>query len=195
MQERDEAADESPEDQQGAGGATASSARWVALAKVGRVHEALEGVETADLSEPAKQEVRIQILHQSGDSEGAAKLVREHLEQTTMEVAGATYFATIAYGGGDLVLASALISVAVGHVEEESELRALLDMATEMREADLVGQVRSRLGEFFPQSEGLDVNCEARLLQICEPNADDGEAKPVTILLSQCALQHNLPNA
>ncbi|CAJ5327991.1 CHAT domain [Burkholderia pseudomallei] len=180
VHEPHEAFDGAPEDRKEADDVATLSARWVALAKMRRVQEALDGIEMADLPEPAKEEARIRIFHHAGDNEGAAKLLRAYLEESRVKADSATYFATIAYLGGDLDLASALVGVALDRVKDESELRALLEIATEMRDADMVEKLRSRLGAHFPQSEGLDANTEARLLQLCERKGDNGETAPIT---------------
>jgi len=153
--------------------------KMVALAKTGRAAEALDQLDAEAVPALMKLQTRIQIAHHSGDSEAAAKLIRELLQQTTVPASAASRLAAICHQGDDLPTAKRLIEVALGEVSQEEALLACLQMATEMRDADLVERVWTRFKSLFPANLGLQYDCEIRLLQVCRQDADELRANPI----------------
>jgi hypothetical protein len=154
--------------------------KMLALAKTGRAAEALDQLGAEAAPALMKLQARIQIAHHSGDSEAAAKLIRELLGQTTVPANKASCLAAICHLGDDLPTAKRLIEGALCEMSQEEALSACLEMATAMRDADLVERVWSRLKGLFPANPGLQYDCEIRLLQICRKDSDKVHASPIT---------------
>jgi hypothetical protein len=153
--------------------------KMLALAKTGRTAEALDELDMEALPALTKLHARIEICHHSGNSEAAAKLVRELLQKTTIPANSASRLAAICYEGDDLLTARRLIEDAIDEMSHQDALSACLHMATTMCDADLVERVWTRLKALFPANPDLEFDCEIRLLQICGQNADEAQAKPI----------------
>ncbi|MDA8520486.1 CHAT domain-containing protein [Acidovorax sp. NCPPB 4044] len=153
--------------------------KMVALSKTGRAAEALDQLDAEALPALMKLQARIQIVHHSGDSEGAAKLIRELLEQTTVPASSASRLAAICHQGDDLPTAKRLIDGALGEISQEESLSACLQIATSMRDADLVERGWTRFKTLFPANRDLQYDCEIRMLQICRQNAYEVKASPI----------------
>ncbi|MES2948818.1 MAG: CHAT domain-containing protein [Pseudomonadota bacterium] len=153
--------------------------KMVALAKTGRASEAFDQLDAEAVSTLNKLQARIQIAHHSGDSEAAAKLIRELLQQSTVPASSAFRLALICYQGDDLPTAKTLIEGALGEMSKEEGLSACLQMATKMRDADLVGRVWTRFKALFPANPDLLRDCDIRLLQICRQDADEVQGSPI----------------
>jgi hypothetical protein len=153
--------------------------KMLALAKTGRAAEALDELDAEPAPALMKLQARIQISHHSGDSEAAAKLIRELLQQTTIPPSSASRLAAICHQGDDLPTAKRLIEDAIDEMSQEQALSACLQIATSMRDADLVERVWTRLQALFPANPAMQYDCEIRLLQIYRQNADEVQAKRI----------------
>jgi hypothetical protein len=153
--------------------------KMLALAKTGRAAEALDQLDAEAAPALTKLQARIQISHHSGDSEAAAKLIRELLQQTTVPASSASRLAAICHQGDDFPTAKRLIEDAFGEMSQEEALSASLQMATTMHDADLVERVWTRLKALFPANPVLQYDCDIRLLQICRQGPDELQAKPI----------------
>jgi tetratricopeptide (TPR) repeat protein len=153
--------------------------KMLALAKTGRVAEALDELDAEPAPALTKLHARVEIFHHSGDSETAAKLIRELLQQTTVSANSASRLAGISHQGDDLPTAKQLIEDAIDEMSQEKALLACLQTATTMRDAGLVERVWTRLRALFPANPGLQYNCETRLLQICGQDVDEVQAEPI----------------
>ncbi|UJB31376.1 CHAT domain-containing protein [Chromobacterium sp. Beijing] len=153
---------------------------WMnALAASGRAEEALAELQAEDLPELIKRQVRVKITHRSGDSEAAARMIRELLEEIAVSGTTATQWAAICLQGGDTATARTLLGGALDQVSQEQALTASLQMATEIGDAQLVKRAWIRLKDLFPENESLQFDCELRLLRICRQDADEAQANPV----------------
>ncbi len=153
--------------------------KMLALAKTGRMAEALDLLDAEAAPALMKLQARIQISHHSGDSEAAAKLIRELLQQTTVPASAASRLAAICYQGDDLPTSKRLIEGAIDEMSQEDTLSASLEIATMMRDDDLVERVWTRLKALFPANRGLQYDCEIRLLQICGQDGVEVQAEPI----------------
>ncbi len=153
--------------------------KMLALAKTGRAAEALDQLDAEAAPALMKLQARIQIAHHSDDSEAAAKLIRELLEQTSVPANSASRLAAICHQGDDLPTAKRLIEGALDEISQEEALSACLQIATAMRDADLVTRVWTRFNALFPANPDLQYDCEIRLLQICRQDADKVNAQPI----------------
>jgi hypothetical protein len=153
---------------------------WMtALAASGRAEEALAQLQAEDLPELAKKQARMKIAHRSGDSEAAARMIRELLGEIAVTGTTATQWAAICFQGGDTATARTLVESALDEVSQEQALEASLQMATKMRDARLVERAWVRLKDLFPGNDSLQADCELRLLQICRQDADEAQVNPV----------------
>lgn len=153
--------------------------KMVALAKAGRAAEAFDLLDAEAVPALMKLQARIQVAHHSGDSETAARLIRELLEQTTVPASSASRLATICHQSDDLPTAKRLIEGALDEISQEESLSACLQMVTSMHDADLVKRVWTRFKTLFPANPHLQYDCEIRMLQICRQDADEISSSPI----------------
>lgn len=142
-------------------------ARWAALAKGGRASEAMDQLQALQLPELLAEQMRMQISNAAGDHETAVRIIRGLLPRVSVDGAAAVQWASICILGGDHATARQLLSAALVDMADQLQLEQSLEMATELRRADLVEIAQKRLRALFPNSDRLLVDCDVRLLQLC----------------------------
>jgi hypothetical protein len=141
--------------------------RWLAMAKSGGAAEAVAQLEAMQLPELVAEQMRMQIANASGNRVAATQMIRSLLARTSVQGGVAVQWASICLLGDDENTAGKLLAVALTHLADERQLEQCLEMATELRQSDLVELARDRLSELFPDNDKLRLDSEVRLLQLC----------------------------
>ncbi len=141
--------------------------RLLAMAKCGRAVDAVALLEVMQLPELFAEQMRMQIANAAGDQVAAAQRIRSLLGRTSVLGGVAVQWARICILGDDEETAGKLLAVALTNLADERQLEQCLDMATELGRSDFVELARNRLSELFPDNDGLRLDSEVRLLQLC----------------------------
>ncbi|VWD15371.1 hypothetical protein BLA39750_03515 [Burkholderia lata] len=152
--------------------------RWVAMAVSGRLQDALDEVDAAEISPSYKSQLRIQLVDRCEDNRLKAQVIKQELAiGTSIPPELAARFGRIALRAGDFQTAERLLEQGIPHVTDCGLLEGVLISCTELGSPDLVQRAFERLAALFPDSELLRTNRELRLMQSCQIVQGDGEQR------------------
>lgn len=153
--------------------------RWVAMAASGRLQEALDEVDAAEISPSYKSQLRVQLVDRCDDNRLKVEVIKQELAiGVSIPSELAARFGRIALRAGDFQTAERLLEQGIPHVTDCSLLEGVLVSCTELGSPELVQHAFERLTALFPDSELLRTNRELRLVQSCQIVQDGGEQRP-----------------
>ncbi|MFB9125736.1 CHAT domain-containing protein [Paraburkholderia dipogonis] len=152
--------------------------KWVAMVVSGRLQDAMDEVNAADISPAYKSQLRVQLVDRCEDIELKAQVIKQELANgTNVPPEFAARFGRIALRAGDEQTAERLLEQGIPHVADRNLLEAVLISCTELGNPELVRRAFERLATLFPDSELLRTNRELRLMQYCQI-VQRGEPQP-----------------
>jgi hypothetical protein len=164
--------------------------KWVAMAASGRVGQALAEIDASDLAPNYRAQVKAQVAARGDDDELTIRLVREVLQSGhEMPNDVAARIARISYRSGDEQTAKELIAQCADGITDRPSLEALLEASTQMRDSELVARLWTRLSALYPESTVLAMDCEVRVLQLCQA-LPSTEATPAPSRIGLAGFQH-----
>lgn len=147
----------------------ARAEHWTLMALQGKLAEVKKELDTFELADESKLYMLARLANRAGYKEQALEFVRQALPYISkFPKQAAIHLATFAMNGGDDELAQVLMPTSPEGIGEQMWLEEGLEVATQLKNNELIAKYDVCLSTLVPSSSRLQENRDRRLLLNCQ---------------------------